>query len=1152
MSALPKTQVLNSQTFEAPPLDDKALTLPDFYDWQYDHSSSHPFFVYEDGPVKVRTITWAEAVHGIHRAAHLVASRIPPEAAAAALEGRPVIVAALAATDTVTYVTTEVGILRAGFAVFPISPRNSPEAIAHLLKKTGTAHLLVGGEPMLQRLAAASLDLLREEGLPDIPFSTMPQFEDIYPEGPSGSEFKRYPKVKFDLDAPSLILHSSGSTAFPKPVIWSHRHLVVLCTIPWWGETDLCGHIMSCHAMPVFHGMGVLQICLVPSTGVVMAVFKPAFPAVLPNPRNVLEGMISTDCTIGAAAPTFLEAWSRDPAAVSYLKTTKAVMWGGGPLPKQVGDYLTSEGISIHSQYGCSECGVMNTVLPSHSRGDDWEYFTVSAHCRPAFLPEGDGTFELVLIDHDLHHPVKINTQVDGNDAYATSDLLVPHPTKAGLWKIYGRKDDQIMLSTGEKTNPGPLEGILAQDPHILSAVMFGRGKFQNGVLIDPKPQFAFDPKDEVKLEAFRNLIWPTVERLNEYAPQHSRLFKEMILVASPAKPFVYTAKMTARRQAILKDYDAEINALYENVEQNSQVDVPIPSEWSESSSLGYVRQIVHKVMAGEVADSADVFQHGCDSLQSTYIRNTILHALRETKPEASRLLSASFVYEHPSIERMAAFVARAVIDPHANQGVDLEARGQELQSFVDKYTQNFPARPKAGEFASLFKGEVYLLTGTTGGLGSNMLARLLAEPAVVRVYAFNRSSKSSTSEGRHLSAFTQRGLDATLLASKKLVYIEGDLSKPTFGLSRELYDEIHQSVTHVVHNAWKINLNLSLASFEDGISGVRALVDFSITSPLPQPPHLLFVSSISVFINFDNKGSVAEEALPDPKIAVGTGYSESKWIAERILDAAAERTELRPAVVRLGQVCGDASGTWNESEWFPSLVKSALTLGCLPSLDGTVSWITAPDAAAAMLEMSRVATTPASHTLHVAHPRGVPFDALVGPIARTLGVPLAPYSAWLAALARAAEEQTHSAAALERAQTATPALRLLEFFRGARTGPEWEPLGVARLGTARAERVSAVLAREARSLGEENVRRWVAAWRASGFLPAEQAARAGEVEKVRAPAPEEAIVSPGLALPSLRSPLTLILAAFVLFLASRFGFLLVVLVPATLAYSYW
>ena len=49
---------------------------------------------------------------------------------------------------------------------------------------------------------------------------------------------------------------------------------------------------------------------------------------------------------------------------------------------------------------------------------------------------------------------------------------------------------------------------------------------------------------------------------------------------------------------------------------------------------------------------------------------------------------------------------------------------------------------------------------------------------------------------------------------------------------------------------AWKINLNLSLASFDDSIRGVRALVDFAITSPLARPPNLVFVSSISVFIS--------------------------------------------------------------------------------------------------------------------------------------------------------------------------------------------------------------------------------------------------------------------------------------------------------------
>ena len=51
-----------------------------------------------------------------------------------------------------------------------------------------------------------------------------------------------------------------------------------------------------------------------------------------------------------------------------------------------------------------------------------------------------------------------INTVVDGVGAYATSDILAPHPTKPGYWKVFGRADDQIMHSTGEKVSPAALD----------------------------------------------------------------------------------------------------------------------------------------------------------------------------------------------------------------------------------------------------------------------------------------------------------------------------------------------------------------------------------------------------------------------------------------------------------------------------------------------------------------------------------------------------------------------------------------------------------------------------------------------------------------------------------------------------------------------
>ena len=79
-------------------------------------------------------------------------------------------------------------------------------------------------------------------------------------------------------------------------------------------------------------------------------------------------------------------------------------------------------------------------------------------------------------------------------------------------------------------------------------------------------------------------------------------------------------------------------------------------------------------------------------------------------------------------------------------------------------------------------------------------------------------------------------------------------------------------------------------------------------------------------------------EKRVEPSSAIGTGYTESKWIVEEILHRFSVQTGLPTTVVRLGQVCGDKLGHWNEKEWFPALVKSSLFTRCLPGDMGEVS----------------------------------------------------------------------------------------------------------------------------------------------------------------------------------------------------------------------
>ncbi len=76
-------------------------------------------------------------------------------------------------------------------------------------------------------------------------------------------------------------------------------------------------------------------------------------------------------------------------------------------------------------------------------------------------------------------------------------------------------------------------------------------------------------------------------------------------------------------------------------------------------------------------------------------------------------------------------------------------------------------------------------------------------------------------------------------------------------------------------------------------------------------------------------------EVVLDPSSALGTGYAESKWIAERMVFNVGQSAGIPTIVVRLGQVSGDRNGHWNEREWFPALVKSALFTRCLPDVKG-------------------------------------------------------------------------------------------------------------------------------------------------------------------------------------------------------------------------
>lgn len=83
----------------------------------------------------------------------------------------------------------------------------------------------------------------------------------------------------------------------------------------------------------------------------------------------------------------------------------------------------------------------------------------------------------------------------------------------------------------------------------------------------------------------------------------------------------------------------------------------------------------------------------------------------------------------------------------------------------------------------------VVILTGSTGSLGSYILASLLVDPRVLKVYAFNRAS--SASSNRQLASFEDRGLPTDLLKGSKYIPVTGDFNAERFGLNEDVFTEV-------------------------------------------------------------------------------------------------------------------------------------------------------------------------------------------------------------------------------------------------------------------------------------------------------------------------------------------------------------------------
>ncbi|KAL8734218.1 MAG: hypothetical protein Q9166_001704 [cf. Caloplaca sp. 2 TL-2023] len=533
--------------------------------------------------------------------------------------------------------------------------------------------------------------------------------------------------------------------------------------------------------------------------------------------------------------------------------------------------------------------------------------------------------YEFVFLEG---YPLAVESNSDDPpNSYYSKDVFTPHPTIPDAWKYLGRLDDRVTLINGEKVLPLPIEGRIKKHPLVREDVIFGDARQLPGSLI-----FRAEAAKDMADEEFIDTIWPDVQAANTAAEGFSQIGKDMIVPLPAGIEYPQADKGSFIRPQMYRAFEKEIDDAYSRLERTLEGTMQLEIPDLEEHLLNVGRQLLGQRLETK---TTDFFAAGMDSLGAIQMRGSIVKDL--DLGGNSKNLSQNVVFETSNVENL----AKLLYGLRQGQKSNIQDPKIAIQGLLQKYSMFQKHTPGS-------KPHVVLLTGATGGLGSQLVSKISLEPSVSRIYCLLRGPEPLL---RLQSSLKDRKLD---LQASKITALTSDLSHPSLSLDEATFFEIQSSVTHIIHAAWPVNFQIPLCSFETHIQGLHNLLQLSLSSPHAIPARFLFCSSVSTALGAPAPTRVPESIIEDMDYALDMGYGQSKFVGEHIVAAAVEEAGAQASILRIGQVVGDTkSGMWNDREAFPSIVRSALTMGILPELPVKCEWLPVDTLAESVIELA-------------------------------------------------------------------------------------------------------------------------------------------------------------------------------------------------------
>ncbi|MGW3116948.1 amino acid adenylation domain-containing protein [Streptomyces sp. NPDC001107] len=712
-------------------------------------------------------------------------------------------------------------------------------------------------------------------------------------------------------DELAYLIHTSGSTGRPKGVEISHRALATFVA----GAAHRYGLRHEDRVLqfaPLHFDASVEEVFLTLCTGATLVVRTGEMTESVPHFLRAVDQLRISVLDLPTAYWHEL-AYTVSTAATPLPDGVRTVIIGGeAALPERVECWRNTVGTSVQlfNTYGPTEATVVATVAALHEAGAD-----------PGDVPIGIPLpgMRTAIVGGELHllgdalalgyrgadapddarfAPLP---QLPGSPrAFRTGDLV--RLGDDGQLRFLGRADDEFKIS-GHRVHPSEVEAALLAQPGIREAAVVGQ-VLPDGTRRLAAHVVAEDPR-------------PTATQVREG-------LRKVLPAAMVPSAVEFTDRLPRTSTGKI-----DRNALSTVV-----ADRAVPVE--PASGLEAIITLIWAQILGvdRMAPDDDFFDLGAQSLQAIQVANRL-------GVELEREVRVAWLFEHPTAAELAHRLGHR---ENASAAAPALPGAVPADAVLDEDIRPGASRRTTGT------PRIVLLTGATGFVGPHLLAELL-RATDAEIVCPVRAATPAEAAGRIHQALAAQEIPLPT-GTERITAVPADLARPDLGLAGDRFAELADTCDVIVHNAATVSIMREYGSLRAAnTESTRRLL--RLASARSIPVHL--VSTLSVAPPRSHSPEVPETFFP-PHPGLVSGYQQSKWASERLLEQAAERG-LPVTLHRLGRVTGAPdTGQVNRRDFLWSVLASGIPAGIVPDLFEAEVWTPADYVARAVVRLSLTA----------------------------------------------------------------------------------------------------------------------------------------------------------------------------------------------------